>query len=155
MDLPNDSNNYQQQHVDDLNNSFKQLLGKPCFADIKEDDNFAKAVFHAPIAVLSHNGESEPLFNYANLKALELFGYQWHELIGLPSKLSAEADTQPEREQLLAQAAKFGFSENYHGVRISKSGQRFSIKNAVIWNVHDAQGRIKGQAACFSSWDFL
>lgn len=33
--------------------------------------------------------------------------------------------------------ARDGFSRNYAGVRVSKSGRRFRIKDAVVWNLFE------------------
>ena len=37
-----------------------------------------------------------------------------------------------------------GYIDDYSGVRISASGRRFVIRDAVVWNVVDAQGRHHG-----------
>jgi len=38
-------------------------------------------------------------------------------------------------------------------VRIAKTGQRFLIKNAVVWNLVDDAG-FQGQSACHAEWEF-
>jgi hypothetical protein len=92
------------------------------------------------------------LFCYANLAAQRLFGFTWREFIGLPSRLSAEAPERVERERLLARVASHGYIDDYSGVRISKSGQRFRIHRATVWNLTDAHGHRLGQAAQFAEW---
>ncbi len=77
--------------------------------------------------MLSHNTKAEPIFNYANAKALDLFELSWEELITLPSRLSAESVNQEERATLLAQVTAHGFIDNYQGIRISSTGKRFKI----------------------------
>ena len=77
--------------------------------------------------MLSHNTKAEPIFNYANAKALELFELSWEEFITLPSRLSAESVNQEERATLLAQVTAHGFIDNYQGIRISSTGKRFKI----------------------------
>jgi hypothetical protein len=62
---------------------------------------------------------------------------------------------QEERERLLATVARQGYSDNYRGIRIARSGRRFWIENAIVWNLLDAQNRYCGQAAMFDRWDFL
>jgi hypothetical protein len=37
-------------------------------------------------------------------------------------------------------------------VRISRSGRRFEIVRATVWNVLDEQGNPAGQAAAFDQW---
>ncbi|HEY0234301.1 MAG TPA: MEKHLA domain-containing protein, partial [Afipia sp.] len=61
----------------------------------------------------------------------------WGELIGLPSRLSAEAPERAERQRLLDAVARDGFISNYKGVRISKSGRRFWIENAIVWQLQN------------------
>jgi hypothetical protein len=73
----------------------------------------------------------------------------------MPSRLSAEPVNQQQREALLHQVKSQGFIDHYSGVRISKTGRRFRIDNAVVWNIFDQDGRYQGQAACFSDWVFV
>ncbi len=59
------------------------------------------------------------------------------------------------REQLLDIVRLQGYSDGYKGIRISSSGRRFEIRNAVIWSVVDSAGKYAGQAAMFPEWRFL
>ncbi|MDD5112962.1 MAG: MEKHLA domain-containing protein [Methylobacter sp.] len=154
MKYPTEDNHFQLEHADMLNSSYRRLLGKDLIADVGNDEQFASALFYAPFAVVSHNTAAEPIFNYANLTALRLFAMDWDEFIQLPSKLSAEPVNQAERQRLLAEVTAKGYINNYQGVRIAKTGQRFLIKNAVVWNLVDDAG-YQGQAACFAEWEFL
>ncbi len=106
----------------------------------------------APFAVLAHDGAADPCFIYGNRTAQKRFGYSWAELIGLPSRLSAEAPERAERQRLLDAVARDGFIADYKGVRITKSGQRFWIEKAIVWQMTDRDGHLKGQAATFSDW---
>ncbi len=56
---------------------------------------------------------------------------------------------------MLEQAAKQGYINNYQGIRISSTGQRFSIEKAIIWNLTDESGQRCGQAATFADWKWL
>ena len=105
--------------------------------------------------MLSHDTGADPLFNYANKTALALFEIDWQQLIRTPSRLSAEPVNREQRERLLAQVSNSGFISNYHGVRVSQTGKRFSINDAVVWNLFDREGGYQGQAACFSDWQLL
>ena len=49
-------------------------------------------------------------------------------LIGLPSRLSAEAPEHAERQRLLDAVARDGFTGGYRGLRIAKGGRRFWIE---------------------------
>lgn len=109
----------------------------------------------APFAVVSHDTRPDPVFNYANQQALNLFGMNRAEFIALPSRLSAETINQAERARLLDRVTRHGYIDDYSGVRIAKSGRRFMIRNATIWNLLDADGRHYGQAALIRTWDDL
>lgn len=135
--------------------SYLRLLKRPLLPAACGPEAFAKALFYAPFAVVSHNTENDPVFNYANAKALQLFEMDWEEFTRTPSRLSAEPVDRQERDRLLAKVAERGYIDDYHGIRISKNGKRFMIRNAVVWNLSDQAGRYQGQAACFSDWKFL
>ena len=155
MDHPTEKNNFLVEHVLDIRNSYRQLLIKELIADVQSDEQFARQLFYAPFAVVSHDTASDPVFNYANLKALELFELNWEDFIHLPSRLSAEPVNQAERERLLTEVTEKGYIDHYAGVRVSSTGKRFLIRNAVVWNLTDKNHRYKGQAAKFDKWEFL
>lgn len=73
----------------------------------------------------------------------------------LPSRLSAELVDQKERYRLPAQVSTQGYSDNYSGVRVSKSGRRFMIRDATVWNLIDGQDHYRGQAAMIREWEPL
>jgi len=102
--------------------------------------------------VLAHDGGDDPRFIYANKAAQACFEYSEDELIGLPSRLSAEAPERAARQALLDRVSRDGFISDYSGIRIAKSGRRFCIENAIVWQLIDADGQHHGQAATFSEW---
>jgi len=112
-------------------------------------------LFDAPFALVSHGVEDDPIFNFANKTALDLFELGWDEFTQLPSRKSAEVIEQQERARLLAEVTKYGYIANYSGVRISGTGRRFVIDQAVVWNVVDSNAKHHGQAAMFSKWRYL
>lgn len=134
--------------------NYRRLLGRD-LAGVVEGPAAAEKLFAAPCAVLSAIGPvgSDHAFNYANQTALELFEYSWDELIGKPSSASAEPVHRDERRKLLDEVGKHGFIENYSGIRISKNGRRFRIKNATVFNLSDDAGHYVGQAATFADWE--
>jgi predicted DNA-binding protein (UPF0251 family) len=79
----------------------------------------------------------------------------WAELTRTPSRLTAEAPNREERARLLAEVAARGFIDDYSGIRISKTGRRFRIAQATVWNLLSETGQPCGQAAMFSRWEFL
>jgi len=155
MNYPSEINHYLSEHADLLSKSYKKLLGHEIILLNKPHGTLAKALFHAPFVVVSHTTASDPVFNYANLKALNLFGFSWEEFTQLPSRLSAEPIHQSEREKLLTEVSQKGYLNKYQGVRVTKTGVRFLIKNAVVWNLIDETGGYAGQAAKFGEWEFL
>jgi hypothetical protein len=115
----------------------------------------AKPLWRLPAVVLAHGTEADPLFFWANKAALDLFELDWRALVRMPSRLSAEAPNRTERAALLETVARQGFIRDYAGVRISASGRRFRIERATVWNLVDADGGLRGQAASFSDWTRL
>ncbi|MCL1124520.1 MEKHLA domain-containing protein [Shewanella surugensis] len=113
------------------------------------------ALDQAPVAILSHGIEAEPIFNFGNQFALTLFECEWRDFIKMPSRYSAEVISQEERAGLLAKVSRQGFIVHYHGVRVSATGKRFMINNAIVWNIIDHQGQYHGQAAMFKDYSFL
>ena len=141
-------------HLQRLVNSFRHFSGRD-FIALPPNTDLVHFLHEAPFALVSHGTEADPIFNYANKTAQRLWEMDWDEFTSTPSRLSAEPMRREEREQLLHQVAQFGFAENYEGIRISKTGKRFWIRNTTVWNVLDEQGHYIGQAASYSKWDFI
>ncbi|MBY0381181.1 MAG: MEKHLA domain-containing protein [Xanthobacteraceae bacterium] len=140
---------FDRDFFDLLTGSFQRIVGYA----LTEQPQTPLWLFHdAPFAVLAHDGGTDPRFIYANQSALDRFGYNLDELIGIPSRLSAEAPERAERQRLLDAVNRDGFISDYRGIRITKSGERFWIENAVVWQLIDDRGRLHGQAATFSQW---
>ena len=137
--------------------SHQQLVGRPLFVRSpgETDEALARRLYTAHFGLLSHDDRPDPCFNYANLVAQQLFERSWDEMIGMPSRLSAEAPERAERERFLARVAEKGYVDDYTGIRIAKSGRRFRILRATIWNLLDASGRRIGQAAAIPAWEPL
>ncbi len=139
-----------------LATSFSRWLKRPIIDDLPvEPLARAQALYEAPCVIVSHGTEPDPLFWFANRRALQLWDMDADAFIGMPSRLSAEPDEQCARDQLLARAARDGYIDDYHGVRISRTGKRFRIRDVILWNIHDDQAQLIGQAALFSQWDML
>ena len=135
--------------------SYARLRNASLAPEKLRGDELVRFLDTAPFVLVSHGMEEDPLFNYANQRALRLWEMTREEFLGLPSRYSAELEHRGERERLLADVAKKGFSEDYSGVRASKSGRRFRIERALVFNLVDASGRKRGQAATFSDWTYL
>ncbi len=125
--------------------SFERLTGRRLVDDPAD-------LWAAPHAVVAHGLEADPVFFYGNRLALELFETPVADFVRLPSRLSAEPLAQEERARLLGRVSDTGFIDDYSGVRISATGRRFRIEQAVVWNLVDEHGRRHGQAATFDRW---
>jgi hypothetical protein len=106
----------------------------------------------APFCLLAHNAAADPRFVYANRAAQTCFEYDWSEMTSLPSRLSAEASDRRERQEFIARVARDGFATGYRGLRVAKSGRRFWIENVAMWQLTDAAGAVRGQAAVYNAW---
>lgn len=115
----------------------------------------AEALFVAPFVLVSHGTQADPVLNYGNRAALALWEMSWAELTRTPSRLTAEPVAREERARLLAQVTRHGHIADYAGVRITKSGRRFRIAQANVWNLRDEAGVHCGQAAMFDQWNYL
>ena len=142
------------QHVERLCTSYELLLGNPLISARDRVDK-AQQAWHAPFFLVSHGTQTDPIFNYANQQALDLWEMSWDEFTTLPSRRSAAQPDRAERAQLLKQVSEQGYSDAYRGLRMSKHGRRFYIENAIIWNCYDELGRYYGQAACCHQWTFV
>jgi hypothetical protein len=130
-----------------LAGSYARLLGRPLVPQAMSVDEATEWLYkRAPFAVLAHNTDPDPLFIYGNLAAQRRFGYSWDEITRLPSRLSAEAPNREERQQFLERVQRLGYEAGYTGVRITKSGERFMIEEATLWQLLDADGELHGQA---------
>ena len=135
--------------------SFRHWTGRDLIEGSSNVRDQAAMLFEVSFVVVSHGTESDPVLNYGNRVALDLWAMDWREFVKTPSRLTAEPVNQAERERMLVTAAERGYFSDYRGVRISKTGRRFLVEDAIVWNLLDAQGRKHGQAATFSKWNFL
>jgi hypothetical protein len=142
-------------HCKLLADSYYACTQKELVARDLEEREISFLMYHSSFVIVSHGTEKDPVFNYANLKAQELWKLGWEDFIKMPSRLSAEAVEVNERQRVLDEVEKNGFISNYSGVRISSIGKRFKIKDTVLWNVVDERGVFHGQAAMFSNWEYL
>jgi len=152
---PDAGNDYLAAHAQRLIESFRGLTARELVSPTLPPVEQARMLFEAPFVVASHGIETDPVFNYGNRAALALFEASWEEFTALPSRLSAEPVAQEERARLLARVTAAGFIEDYQGVRVSRTGRRFQIERATVWNVRDASGAYGGQAVTFDVWRYL
>lgn len=131
-----------------LADSYMKLLKRPLAPpDMSVADAAHWLYESAPFGILAHNTDADPVFVYGNKTAQRLFDYGWNELTALPSRLSAEAPDREERRVFLEQVQREGFVEGYRGIRVTRSGERFWIENAIVWQLINRDGVYRGQAA--------
>ena len=138
-----------------LFNSFRHWLGRELMERTGGAEQQAKSLYHAPFVVVSHGMEGDPILNYGNKIALDLWDLDWERFTRTPSRLTAEPIDQAERARMLARAQEQGYIDDYKGMRITGTGRRFLVQQAIVWNVVGSEGEQIGQAATFSKWTFL
>ena len=126
--------------------SHRRLTGR-ALVEISPDP--VATLWSAPLAIVAHGTEADPLFFFGNAAALDAFELPVERFIGMPSRYSAEPDERSARQALLDRVSARGYIDDYTGVRISDSGRRFTIAQATVWNLIDANGTRHGQAAAF------
>jgi hypothetical protein len=140
-----------------LLDSYERLLGRSLLPPQTTARERSQALFQAPFVVVSHGTETNPIFNYGNRTALDLWEITWEEFLHLPSRATVGEDIlgADERQKMLEGVRERGYIEGYRGIRVSKTGRRFLIENVTVWNVIDPDGTYCGQAATYANWRFL
>lgn len=148
--IPSPDNAFQFGHAKLLLDSHRSLLKRDLIEPTSTE--ISRALYEAPMVVLAHDTADDPVFFYGNLAAQQLFEMDWETLTRLPSRYSAEPVAREERQRLLDLVTRQGYIDHYSGVRIAKSGKRFLIEHATVWNLLSAEGLVVGQAAAFDHW---
>ncbi|HDV9907165.1 TPA: MEKHLA domain-containing protein [Klebsiella oxytoca] len=134
-------------HCIDLD--YQKLSGKLLPSPINLTDRSWWLHHEAPYSILAHSNDNDPHFIYANQCALKCFEYPREEILQLPSRLSASASEQQERQQLLDVLANKDIIHGYSGVRVTREGKIFNIYDGVIWQLKNGDGEVWGQGALF------
>jgi len=147
--------------------SHQRAYGRPLLTGLASDATplqWAQALFSATTVVLAHDGvdpagDPGPRLIYANRAALLLWRRPWSELVGMPSKLTAEPAERSGRARDLGAVQRQQAICHYSGVRIDREGRRFRITGARVWTVWNGDGADGGepcgQAAAFNDWCWL
>jgi hypothetical protein len=154
MSIWNEKRRFLVEHGAILLRTYRQRTGRYLIEPSDDLELDAQRLFEAPFVVVSGGAETEQILNYGNMTALGLWEMDWDTLTQMPSKETAEPVHQAQRAEFLRQVKATGFIDDYEGIRISRTGRRFRIKQATVWNVTDASGLYLGQAATFSAWEF-
>ena len=135
--------------------SYESISGITLFDSKYSDEYRSYLLYHAPYVVVSHGIQQDPIFNYGNLIAQQLWQLDWNQFTALHSRLSAESERAEDRQRLLNEAAQKGYIDNYEGIRISSTGVRFRIQKVLLWNLPDEANIKIGQVALFRDWTNL
>ncbi len=155
MFIPSPANHFQVDHAERLRRTYHALTGRHLLDPALPPIAAAEGLFHAPFVVLSHDTAADPILNYGNLAALNLFAMPWEEFTAMPSRCTAEVPLRAERERLLEGVTAHGYIDDYAGVRIAKTGVRFRIEQATVWTLIDETQQRYGQAATFRHWQLI
>ncbi|MEX0794144.1 MAG: MEKHLA domain-containing protein [Pirellulaceae bacterium] len=142
-------------HTQLLLDSFRHFVGRELIPRLATPEEEAEALFGAARVVVSHTPATDPILNYANHAALNLWEIDIPTLLKTPSRHTAEPMHRDERAELLRRTTEHGYVDDYQGIRIATTGRRFMIDNAIVWNLIDPQGNFAGQAATFTDWRYL
>ncbi|MEM8673395.1 MAG: MEKHLA domain-containing protein [Cyanobacteria bacterium P01_G01_bin.67] len=135
--------------------SYQQILGDKLIEPDYKPSELAKTLFYAPFVLVSHNNQAEPIYNYANQTALQLWSLSWEQFTETPSAATTEPDARSDRQKMLQQAQERGYIDNYQGIRIASTGKKFMIEQVKLWNLTDESEKKCGQAATFAHWTWL
>lgn len=135
--------------------SYAHFLGQPLLPRTGDRHRDAEALFYLDAVVVSHGTQPDPVLNYGNRQALDLWELDAEQFIATPSRFTAEKLERAERQRLLERTARDGYVDDYSGIRITGTGRRFRIDGAIVWNLIDADRKRVGQAATFSHWKFV
>ena len=109
-------------HTEILLRSHRQFTGRDLMMDVGDARAQARVALRSAIRGRVARNGGDPVLNYGNATALELWQMSWEELTCTPSRFTAEAPERDQRARLLAAVTANGFIDDYSGVRISKSG---------------------------------
>jgi hypothetical protein len=133
--------------------SYEKWVHKELITRAGSAEEQSQRLFEAPFVVVAHGVEDDPILNYANRAALELWETDLETLLTLPSRKTAEPMHRDERATMLQRTREHGYIDDYQGIRISTTGRRFRISRATVWNLVNGDGTHAGQAAMFSEWE--
>ena len=144
-----------RRHARRLLESHRRWTGRDLLPLSSDDGENAARLAKVPFVVVSHGPEADPVLDYGNDAALALWEMPWGDFVRTPSRFTAEAPDRAERARLLDQVTRHGFIADDTGIRVTRTGRRFQIAQATVWNLVGDDGAVVGQAATFDRWGFL
>jgi hypothetical protein len=143
-----------QDHALLLNQSYQHWFGD-YLVDERDPGQVLAALNEDERVIFSLGLEPEPVFNYGNVKALGLFGFELAEFIQLPGRETMSQEQATIDQMLQDEIGRRGFVADYTGLRLNKRGRVWQIEAGKVWQLTDNLGRLHGHAACFSDWNAL
>jgi len=139
-----------------LTRTYRDCLGKDLVPPGLDPSAAALWLYEqAPFCLLAHNTAPDPRFVYANRTAQVCFEYGWGEMTLLPSRQSAGPPDRAERQSFIEAVTRDGFATSYRGLRAARSGRQFWIEDVTMWQLVDASGSLRGQAAVYGRWTYV
>ncbi len=142
-------------HSQIMLDSYAHWIGQQLIPRVGTPEEQSRTLFEVPFVVVSHGTQDDPILNYATRTALQLWEMELSQFLQTPSRLTAEPMHRDERALLMARTTRDGYVDDYRGIRISSTGKRFEIEQAIVWNLLDGNQQLVGQAATFDDWKEL
>eukprot|EP00271_Cylindrocystis_brebissonii_P002248 TRINITY_DN12699_c0_g1_i1.p1 TRINITY_DN12699_c0_g1~~TRINITY_DN12699_c0_g1_i1.p1 ORF type:complete len:256 (-),score=42.92 TRINITY_DN12699_c0_g1_i1:548-1315(-) len=128
--------------------SYFRATGKPIFPSSVEISVAAKALWELPRVVVTQGTEEDPLYNYGNKAALDLFEMDWPTFTSSVARKWAPEEEQTAHSELVKSAVQ-GVQDIGGLVRVTSSGQTFKISQGAWWALTTLDGEPFGQGAVF------
>lgn len=141
-----------QDHALLLNESHNYWFGER-LVDEEDPGLVLTALNRAEQVVFSSGIEASPVFNYGNVKALALFGYELAEFTQLGQQEVVPEAMRALDQQLMAEVKRAGHVKLAASQRVSRSGKLWQIDAGVVWQLKDALGRDHGLGYCFTEYE--
>ncbi len=154
MALPDLQSDFLIKHSQRIIGSYRRWFGKELVTAGTHEEQ-ALALFDLPAVIASTDTQEDPVLNYGNRAALNLWELPWGKFTQTPGRHTAEPMERATRTRFLDEVRCHGFVEHYQGIRISSTGRRFQIHRAKVWNLLDEKNIFYGQAVTFAEWKYL
>lgn len=142
-----------QDHALLLNESYRHWTGT-YLVQQRDPGEVLAELNVADFVLVSQGLETTPIFNYGNVQALSLFGYEHLDFLQLTCQ-STMVEGEMAESGVAKRVAREGFVSDYLGSRLTRSGREFVVEQGTVWQLIDNLGRVHGQAARFDEWRFL
>ncbi|HXV27820.1 MAG TPA: MEKHLA domain-containing protein, partial [bacterium] len=95
--------------------NYRHWTGRSLWRNDKTDRDLVSEVFFAPMILCSAGIEEDPILNYGNQKALDLWEMDWATFTRTPGRLTAEPMERHARAKFLETVRKQGYVDDYRG----------------------------------------